>query len=61
MKLKELAEDINNQRQKQKNDTKGKKISTEQAKMVENNSGTNDLTSKSCNQEKLNQEKLDEM
>lgn len=56
MKLKELAEDIKNQRQKQNNDAKGKKVLAEQINMVEDNSGKNDVASR-----KSNQEKLDEM
>lgn len=54
MKLKELAEDIRNQRL-QKNDAKGKKIASDQANMVENDSGKNDLNSRNCNQEKLDE------
>ncbi|KAF3444686.1 hypothetical protein FNV43_RR14379 [Rhamnella rubrinervis] len=55
MKLKELAEDIKNQRLRQKDDAKGKKIVADQANMMENDSGKNDLTSRNCNQEKLDE------
>lgn len=54
MKLKELAEDIKNQRQKM-NDAKGKKVLGEQTNMVEDNSGKNDVASRECNQEKLDE------
>lgn len=55
MKLKELAEDIKNQRQKQKNDAKGKEVSLDQANLVGNDFGKNDVSSINFNQEKLDE------
>lgn len=55
MKLKEIAEDIKNQRQKQKSAAKGKKVLPDETKVSENNSGKYDAISGSCNQEKLDE------
>ena len=53
MRLKELAEDIKNQRQK--NDAKGKEVLPDQANLSGNNLATDDVIST------RNQEKLDEL
>lgn len=55
MKLKEIAEDIKNQRQKQKNDDKGKKVSPDQVNLVGSDFGKKDVSSVNCNQEKLDE------
>ncbi|KAF4376577.1 DNA repair protein UVH3 isoform X1 [Cannabis sativa] len=53
MKLKEIAEGIKNQRQK--NDAKGKKVLSDQDNLVGNDFGKEDVSSINCNQEKLDE------
>ncbi|PON52043.1 XPG/Rad2 endonuclease [Trema orientale] len=55
MKLKEIADDIKNQRQKQKNDDKGRKVLPDQANLVGNDFGKKDVSSINCNQEELDE------
>ena len=53
MRLKELADDIKNQRQRQKNDAKGEKPNVSNS--VGTDSGKNDVSSINYNQEKLDE------
>lgn len=55
MKLKEIAEDIKNQRQKQKNDVKGKKVLPDQANLAGSLLGQIDASSNTYDQEKLDE------
>ncbi|GMN42474.1 hypothetical protein TIFTF001_011683, partial [Ficus carica] len=55
MKLKEIAEDIKNQRQKQKNDVKGKKVLPDQANLAGSVLGQIDASSNTYDQEKLDE------
>ena len=55
MKLKELAKDIEKQKQKQKNDPKVETILSDQTNMEGSQSERNDSVSESFNQEKLDE------
>ncbi|KAM5581598.1 DNA repair protein UVH3 [Rosa sericea] len=53
--LKDLAEDIKNQRENQKNDAKGKEVSDKAGSSGSGDLEMNDLALKRCNQEKLDE------